>query len=393
MNRRVVHANVRQGVGGAAKVAMALAHGMEGRGWDTSLYYGYGPRGLPEPTAPTWCVPVTSRYRAASNLAAHKLLGRDLFAPPKKSLDGFIDALHGADVIHLHALHSHWLPLRTLKLLFRDLRAPVVWTMHDHWALTGRCAQPGPCSRWATGCGACPQRMAYPGGRIDWTRGTWPLHRELLHAIPNLTVVSCAAWFAAQLSDALPALRVRHIKNGTDFTSLSGNREHIVGRDVRVLAAGADLSSSAKQDLSLLSEVAGMHGIQLVTAGARSPFPDSCAENHGLLSRDALAALFASVDVLLFTSRVDYYPLILIEALAAGVPIIAYDSPAAAEILGPLRIPLAAGRREARAILAPDMLRDFVMSTRRQLETYKAFTTDDMVRAYATLYDELLTSA
>ncbi|MEM8598014.1 MAG: glycosyltransferase family 4 protein, partial [Pseudomonadota bacterium] len=55
----------------------------------------------------------------------------------------------------------------------------------------------------------------------------------------------------------------------------------------------------------------------------------------GKLSREALDGLMRRADVVLFPSRYESFGLVLIEAFAAGTPVIALDTPSAREVLGP----------------------------------------------------------
>jgi len=270
---RVLHMNVRQGQGGAAKVAMDLATGMIGRGWNARFLYGYGPKGRPELDAPEWCIPIATPARSATNLAVHRLVGRDVVPPSASALRTWAEEVRSANIVHLHAMHSYWLPLRTLRQVLTSTATPIVWTMHDHWNVTGRCAQPGGCVRWQSGCGQCPQKQAYPGGRVDLTASTWREHRDLLGAIPNLTLVACAQWLADELESSCPGFDIRHIPNGTGFLpSTAASPVRYDDSPMRVLVVGTDLSHPTKQDPALIHQLAREPGVRLTTAGRHSPF-------------------------------------------------------------------------------------------------------------------------
>ena len=54
-----------------------------------------------------------------------------------------------------------------LEILFdylNEVRKPVVWTLHDCWAFTGKCAHYTDvgCYKWQTQCMKCPQIKKYP---------------------------------------------------------------------------------------------------------------------------------------------------------------------------------------------------------------------------------------
>lgn len=57
------------------------------------------------------------------------------------------------DVVHLHWIADSFIPLYSLA----KLTVPIIWTLHDTWALTGGCHILKGCTRYQDGCGHCPQ--------------------------------------------------------------------------------------------------------------------------------------------------------------------------------------------------------------------------------------------
>jgi len=68
-------------------------------------------------------------------------------------------------------------------------------------------------------------------------------------------------------------------------------------------------------------------------AALRARYPD--AVFTGGLSGQALASAYAAADVFVFPSRTDTFGLVMIEALACGVPVAAYPVPGPIDIVGP----------------------------------------------------------
>lgn len=74
--------------------------------------------------------------------------------------------------------------------------------------------------------------------------------------------------------------------------------------------------------------------VELHTFGKFSPFDGANVVNHGFeTDKRKLMSALNQMDALVFSSRVDNYPLILCEALSIGVPVIATHSDAAQEVL------------------------------------------------------------
>ena len=65
------------------------------------------------------------------------------------------------NLIHFHNIHGYYLDLSIARAVGK-LKIPVVWTLHEAWSLTGRCAYFFECNRWRTDCGQCPDLRSYP---------------------------------------------------------------------------------------------------------------------------------------------------------------------------------------------------------------------------------------
>jgi glycosyltransferase involved in cell wall biosynthesis len=120
-----------------------------------------------------------------------------------------------ANVVHLHTLHGGYFNYRWLPELAR--RKPLVWTLHDQWALTGHCAYSFECARWRTGCGACPHPETYPAVRRDATATEWRWKSAAIAAArPHLICPSQWLLDLASAHPVLSALPRHHIPYGLD---------------------------------------------------------------------------------------------------------------------------------------------------------------------------------
>ena len=74
------------------------------------------------------------------------------------------------DLIHLHNAHGYYLCVPLFFDWIRRTGVPLVWTLHDCWALTGHCSHfvRAGCERWQTGCHDCPLLREYPAS-FCWT--------------------------------------------------------------------------------------------------------------------------------------------------------------------------------------------------------------------------------
>lgn len=108
----------------------------------------------------------------------------------------------------------------------------------------------------------------------------------------------------------------------------------------------------------------------------------------GALARERLPDVYASVDAFLFPSTTDTQGLVLAEALAAGLPVVAAESAASRDVLG------GAGRIVvADPAAAAAALRDALVTGRDQSAVhlaYSRFTVDMQTRRILELYREVL---
>ncbi|MHB1928321.1 MAG: glycosyltransferase [Acidimicrobiales bacterium] len=105
----------------------------------------------------------------------------------------------------------------------------------------------------------------------------------------------------------------------------------------------------------------GRHHVALVGDGPdrnrlEHLFTGSRATFTGVLTGDALADAYAAADVFVFPSETDTLGLVLLEAVASGLPVVATDSPAARAVLGtyPAAAIVAAGATDEALVTAID---------------------------------------
>ena len=88
----------------------------------------------------------TPRLTSVANIALFRLFNRDLFGN-LNNLYRTVTRTRGPVVLHFHVLHSYWLNLEEVVAFCGKVKAHkpdtrFVWTLHDHWSVTGRCALP-----------------------------------------------------------------------------------------------------------------------------------------------------------------------------------------------------------------------------------------------------------
>lgn len=102
------------------------------------------------------------------------------------------------DIIHLHVVNDCCINFPLFTLYTRYKRIPIVWTMHDCRAFTGRCAYFDEinCNRWLNGCGNCPQKELYSPTWIDNSATQWKIRKILFNKFYSLHIVTPSKWLA-----------------------------------------------------------------------------------------------------------------------------------------------------------------------------------------------------
>ena len=259
------------------------------------------------------------------------------------------------DVISIHNLHNAttagWSP-RFVEIC--AARAPTVWTLHDMWSFTGRCAHSGACMRFVDGCDAsCPTPNEYPAFPRAHIREEWIARRRIIDDHPNLIAVAPSKWLAARATSGLwPTQRVRVIPNGVDTSVFAPeNREAarrrldidvpadrrvalMVTQDFRDPQKGASLLASALRGI-------GHEKLLCLTLGKRPEavhWGRANVQHLGWIDGDARKALvYSAADFIIHPSLAENLPNVVIEALACGTPAVAFDAGGVSEAVRPDR--------------------------------------------------------
>ena len=113
----------------------------------------------------------------------------------------------------------------------------------------------------------------------------------------------------------------------------------------------------------------------------------------GMMPPEKIPVFLKSLDVFCFPSLWEGFPTALIEAMAAGLPVVATDIPSNREIADDAGILVAASRKEDLAgplkmLFEDRLLRDEM--GRRAKEKIQKFSIENTVKTYQDLFNEIL---
>jgi glycosyltransferase involved in cell wall biosynthesis len=320
------------GHGGAAGVASQIAGGL-GDTFDITRFAIAARKGAPS----EWASLPANYY---ANVILH---GRLKTRAPKigyaLSHSLLLNALRKAkpDIISLHNIHAADENIDFLKTCLSI--APVVWTLHDMWSFTGRCAYSFGCESFITGCDIhCPTPNVRPAMAPEKIRGAWEKKMAFFDAAPaGLHAVSPSAWLAQLATQrAWRADQLSIIHNGVDTAVFQPSdrarlrAKHVIPSDRPIvlffLAHPNDRFKTAELALPALNFLSKTCTVITFGAGDGLLEAGSAFRRYGLVrSKATLAELYALSDLFILSSTAENYPTVILESLATGTPCIGFD--------------------------------------------------------------------
>lgn len=257
-----------------------------------------------------------------------------------------LDDIH-PDIIHLHNLHNLTMNLKGLFQYIKRKQIKVVWTLHDCWAMTGRCPNFGmaKCDRWQDGCGHCPQVGQYPRAYIDMTHLMWAQKKKWFTGVKNMVIVTPSQWLADIVGQSyLQNYPIKVINSGIDlsvFKPTASDFRRRYGCDNRKIVLGVAFDWSVRKGLDVFVELALRlpDDYQIVLVGGDKQtdreLPENVISIHRTQNQRELAAIYSAADVFVNPTREDNFPTVNIEALACGTPVITFRTGGSPEMLDP----------------------------------------------------------
>ena len=206
------------------------------------------------------------------------------------------------DIIHLHNIHQNFLNLPLLFSFLKKAGIPVIWTLHDCWAVTGGCTHfvYNKCENWKTGCYRCPRcGNSDTGGELKGVFRTmpWVLRKKeaYITSVPNLTFVTVSEWLSGVVrSSVVGSVPVQVISNGVDSTRFYPRTD-----------------------------------IQAI----KNNIPDGIIGVERTENLDELALIYSAADVVTSLSYQETFGLTIVEGFACGTPAVVYDNTALPELV------------------------------------------------------------
>ena len=344
---RILYLNTTYSGGGAERVTRQIYDGMKKRGHEVYEIVCYNRRGqvedshvhvLYEGIAGKILLRVQTGNRGNANLTIpYAIWYISCFVKKNK-----------IDVIHLNNPHDSFLGIRNIRKLQK--LCPVVWTLHDFWALTGHCAFPFGCDdRWKKGCISCEHLGNYPrlrrdvSGRLFEEKKKWISGSGIYLTVPS-------DWMKKQVEESyLKDEPCEVICNSLDLTKWKVLDKQAVRKkygfetDKMILAfVAADMKIPQKGMYYLMKvlEQLDPKKYALIVAGKSADELEKIKshfeiKDFGYIKDQAVMnEFYALADVMVNPSVYETFGLVNIEAMASGTPVLSFPVCVMPEVIG-----------------------------------------------------------
>lgn len=241
------------------------------------------------------------------------------------------------DVINLHNLHGAGVSVPAIRKAVDGF--PVIWTLHDMWSFTGRCAYAGDCIQFLNGCtSSCPTPTEYPALLPADIAPAWQDRAGFLsRAFP--TAAACPSnWLSLQAKRGLWKNHpVETVSNALPldvfFPVPKADARRALGLPVdrRFALLAADYLAERRKGGDLIQPaMAQVHPptweVLLLGNDGNIPLPGWTKRTLGYVRDDTVKRLvYSAADVLLHPAPTDNLPNTVAEALACGTPVVGFE--------------------------------------------------------------------
>lgn len=304
------------------------------------------------------------------------------------------------DIIHIHNIHSYCICVPMLFRYIKKYDIRVVWTLHDCWAVTGRCTHFAAvkCERWRTGCHHCPQQRIGYKSCLESSKFMWRKKKKWFTGVNNMIIVTPSRWLADIVQGSyLSSYPVQVVNNGIDTNIFLPRENSFRERHnllERYIILGVAFAWGERKGIDVFIELSKRmnEDYQIVLVGTNEMIDEMLPENiisiHRTQDQAELADIYTAADVFVNPTREDTFPTVNIESLACGTPVITFETGGSAEIIdSSCGVSVSCDDFEAlrNEIIRVCTERSYTTEDCRKRGTY--FSTDNSIRDYLKIYE------
>lgn len=388
---RVLQINVTFGVGSTGRIVQDIHNHLLSQGIESSVIYGRTKKF--NHSNVYYIGSIFSLYLDAFLTRVTGLVGYFSFLSTLRIIHQ-IKKLN-PDIIHLHNIHGYFLNIPIFLSFLVKFDKKNIWTFHDEFMYTGKCAYAQDCVKFQSQCQNCPLVKEYPKSSFfDWSKPMHSHKKRMLLRLNDLTIVTPSTWLANRVkSSFLRDYEIFVINNGinTDVFRPQANKS-IRGKDDKLiilsLIAKLDDERKGHHWIPQIAEKISDLNVEFVIVG--SGFKRFNRENIKYIERTSnvteLVSLYQNADLFLILSEHENYPTVCLEASSVGIPVVGFNVGGVEEAIGNVYYKLL----EYGDMKISDTIRSYYFSSKGAFTAPKLLELDYgvMTTKYSALYME-----
>lgn len=244
------------------------------------------------------------------------------------------------DIVHLHWVNAGTLDISNLK----DIKAPIIWTLHDEWVYTGGCHVANGCEKYFDSCNTCQELKS----NFKFDLSYW-IHKKKKSIFSNrklnkLYFVGLSRWLVNRFSKSkmLSSFPIINLPNCID-TSYFKPTNKLITREIlnipknkKVILFGAlnatsDLNKGYDLLLDALSKFEELDNLIYVILGTNQNITNIHGNQNIItfshkFDEETLVLLYNASDVVVVPSRQENLSNTIMESMSCGTPVVAFNT-------------------------------------------------------------------
>ena len=322
--------------GGAARAAYRLHRALLANHIDSQMLVMH--KKSDDPTVILSKTPMRRFRRKIDSLPIRRYIYRTktLFSAAWLPFSNIVEQINeiNPDVVHLHWIVGGMIRIEDLA----NIKAPIVWSLHDMWPLTGGCHYDETCGKYIDTCGKCPVLASKHVD--DLSHSVWKRKHSTYTKLPNLTIIGLSRWITecAQNSSLFKNRKIVNLPNIIDTNSFHPIDKRIAREswklplNKKLILFGAINSTSDPRkgfhNLQQALDLSDNTEVELVIFGSSESIESNTFTIHNVghvHDDDRLTALYSAADVMIVPSLQENLSNAILESLSCGTPVVAFD--------------------------------------------------------------------